>query len=189
MDDSEINPYAVFDSVRKPVDAMKNGEARDSRGSSELQPYATSTPNALFMSLKQNSVPNNTPQSSDVWQKRENKSEDLYAQVDLSRKRSFRKSKDLAMNDSEVNLIENTLYANNNLVQSQKSARETPPTARETPPPVPKRNYDLSEDFPPVVPPVVPPADARMDTLRSNDDDAITRSRMRTLRKKTRTPL
>lgn len=171
LDDSEINPYAVFDSVRKPVDAMKNGEARDSRGSSELQPYATSTPNALFMSLKQNSVPNNTPQSSDVWQKRENKSEDLYAQVDLSRKRSFRKSKDLAMNDSEVNLIENTLYANNNLVQSQKSARETPPTARETPPPVPKRNYDLSEDFPPVVPPVVPPADARMDTLRSNDDE------------------
>lgn len=163
LDDSEINPYAVFNSVKKPTDAAKNSEGRNSRGSGDLQPYATSTPNALFLSLKQNSVASGTQPGSDVWQKRESKTEDLYAQVDLSRKRSFRKSKDLTMNDSEVNLIENTLYANNNLVQSQKSARETPPAAREAPPPLPKRNYDLSEDF--------PPAESRTDTLRSIDDE------------------
>ena len=164
LDDSEINPYAVFNSVRRPVDAAKSSQARDSRGSGELQPYATSTPNALFLSLQQGgSVPGATPPSDSVWQKRESKTEDLYAQVDLSRKRSFRKSKDLTMNDSEVNLIENTLYANNNLVQSQKSARDTPPTTREASPPLPKRNYDLSEDF--------PPADNRTDTLRSVDDE------------------
>lgn len=164
IDDDEINPYAVFNSIKRPVDATKNSQARDSRGSGELQPYATSTPNALFLSLQQGGgVPGATPASDSVWQKRESKTEDMYAQVDLSRKRSFRKSKDLTMNDSEVNLIENTLYANNNLVQSQKSARETPPTAREAPPPLPKRNYNLSEDF--------PPANSRTDTLRSIDDE------------------
>ena len=164
LDDAEINPYAVFNSVKRPVDAAKNNQARDSKGSGELQPYATSTPNALFLSLQQGGgVPGATPPSDSVWQKRESKTEDLYAQVDLSRKRSFRKSKDLTMNDSEVNLIENTLYANNNLVQSQKSARETPPTTREASPPLPKRNYDLSEDF--------PAADSRTDTLRSVDDE------------------
>lgn len=169
LDDSEINPYAVFSSVKKPVDAAKISQARDSRGSGDLQPYATSTPNALFLSLKKGEgapgghPPRGTPPSNDVWQKRESKTEELYAQVDLSRKRSFRKSKDLTMNDSEVNLIENTLYANNNLVQSQKSARETPPTAREAPPPLPNRNYNLSEDF--------PPANSRTDTLRSIDDE------------------
>ena len=164
IDDAEINPYAVFNSVRRPVDAAKSTQARDSRGSGELQPYATSTPNALFLSLQQGGgVPGATPPSDSVWQKRESKTEELYAQVDLSRKRSFRKSKDLTMNDSEVNLIENTLYANNNLVQAQKSARETPPTTCEATPPLPKRNYDLSEDF--------PPADSRTDTLRSVDDE------------------
>lgn len=164
IDDAEINPYAVFNSVRRPVDAAKRDQARDSRGSGELQPYATSTPNALFLSLQQGGgVPGATPPSDSVWQKRESKTEELYAQVDLSRKRSFRKSKDLTMNDSEVNLIENTLYANNNLVQSQKSARDTPPTTCEATPPLPKRNYDLSEDF--------PPADSRTDTLRSVDDE------------------
>lgn len=164
IDDAEINPYAVFNSVRRPVDTAKRDQARDSRGSGELQPYATSTPNALFLSLQQGGgVPGATPPSDSVWQKRESKTEELYAQVDLSRKRSFRKSKDLTMNDSEVNLIENTLYANNNLVQSQKSARDTPPTTCEATPPLPKRNYDLSEDF--------PPADSRTDTLRSVDDE------------------
>ena len=164
IDDAEINPYAVFNSVRRPVDAAKSSQARDSRGSGELQPYATSTPNALFLSLQQGGgVPGATPPSDGAWQKRESKTEELYAQVDLSRKRSFRKSKDLTMNDSEVNLIENTLYANNNLMQSQKSARETPPTTREATPPLPKRNYDLREDF--------PPADSGTDTLRSVDDE------------------
>lgn len=164
LDDAEINPYAVFNSVKRPVDVARSNQARDSGGSGELQPYATSTPNALFLSLQQSGgVPGATPPTDSVWQKRESKTEDLYAQVDLSRKRSFRKSKDLTMNDSEVNLIENTLYANNNLVQSQKSARETPPPAREASPPLPKRNYDLREEF--------PPADSRTDTLRSVDDE------------------
>ena len=170
IDEAEINPYAVFEKAKpiapySSVEAVKNTiQARNSRGSDELQPYATSTPNALFVSLQRGSaVSGSTPPTKDVWQKRDSKTEELYAQVDLSRKRSFRKSKELTMNDSEVNLIENTLYANANLVQQQKSARETPPMTREAPPPVPRRNYDLSEDF--------PPADSGTDTLRSIDDE------------------
>lgn len=171
LDESEIDPYAVFEKAKpiapySSIEAVKNTiqAQRDSKGSDELQPYATSTPNALFLSLQRGSaVPGSTPPSSDVWQKRDSKTEELYAQVDLSRKRSFRKSKELTMNDSEVNLIENTLYANANLVQQQKSARETPPTAREVPPPIPRRNYNVNEDF--------PAADSGTDTLRSVDDE------------------
>ena len=169
LDESEINPYAVFEKSKHIApyssiqDVKSTIQARDSRGSDELQPYATSTPNALFLSLQRGgAVPGGTP-TNDVWQKRDGKTEELYAQVDLSRKRSFRKSKELTMNDSEVNLIENTLYANANLVQQQKSARETPPTVFEAPPPIPRRNYNLSEDF--------PLADSRTDTLRSIDDE------------------
>ena len=170
LDESEIDPYAVFEKSKSnapysSIEAVKSSlQARDSRGSDELQPYATSTPNALFLSLQRGGViPGSTPPSNDVWQKRDSKTEDLYAQVDLSRKRSFRKSKELTMNDSEVNLIENTLYANANLVQQQKTARETPPLGKEPPPPIPQRKYDLREDF--------PPADSGTDTLKSNYDE------------------
>ena len=170
FDDSEIDPYAVFvkpmpNAPYSSIEAVKSTlQARDSRGSDELQPYATSTPNALFLSLQRGgAIPGGTQPSNDVWHKRESKTEELYAQVDLSRKRSFRKSKELTMNDSEVNLIENTLYANANLVQQQKTARETPPLVKEAPPPIPQRKYNLSEDF--------PPADSGTDTMKSNYDE------------------
>lgn len=169
-EESDINPYAVYEKeVPMPgysaIEAVKNtDQARNSRGSDDLVPYATSTPNALFLSLQRGgALPGTTVPNNEVWQKRESKTEDLYAKVDLSRKRSFRKSKELAMNDSEVNLIENTLYANANLVQQQKSARETPPAKLELPPPIPQRKYNLDEDF--------PPADSGTDTLRSNCDE------------------
>lgn len=169
-EDTEIDPYAVSERPKviatySTIETVKNSlQARDSRGSDELQPYATSTPNALFLSLQQGGpVAGSTPPNNDVWQKRENKTEHQYAQVDLSRKRSFRKSKELTMNDSEVNLIENTLYANANLVQQQKSARETPPMVQDDPPPIPQRKYNMSEDF--------PPADSGTDTMRSNCDE------------------
>ena len=171
LDDSDINPYAVFEKETpvlpgySSVEAVKHtNHSRDSEGSDDLVPYATSTPNALFLTLqKGGALPGSTPPNNEPWQKREFKTEDLYAKVDLSRKRSFRKSKELAMNDSEVNLIENTLYANANLVQKQKSARETPPATLEVPPPIPQRKYNVEEDF--------PPADSGTDTLRSNCDE------------------
>lgn len=172
LDESEINPYAVYQrgnqipAYSSIEDVKSTSQARESSGSDELKPYATSTPTALFLSLQRGGgITSGTPQNNEVWQKRENKTEELYAQVDLSRKRSFRKSKELTtMNDSEVNLIENSLYANANLLQQQKTARETPTAAvHDTPPPLPKRNYNLSEDF--------PPADSGTDTLRSNDDE------------------
>ncbi|KAK2568305.1 Rho GTPase-activating protein 5 [Acropora cervicornis] len=170
MEESDINPYAVFEKetplpgYSSVEDVKQTNHARDSEGSDDLVPYATSTPTALFLTLqKGGALPGGTPPNNESWQKREIKTEDLYAQVDLSRKRSFRKSKELAMNDSEVNLIENTLYANANLVQQQKSARETPPATLEVPPPIPQRKYNLEEDFPPV--------DSGTDTLRSNCDE------------------
>ena len=170
MEESDINPYAVFEKetplpgYSSVEDVKQTNHARDSEGSDDLVPYATSTPTALFLTLqKGGALPGGTPPNNESWQKREIKTEDLYAQVDLSRKRSFRKSKELAMNDSEVNLIENTLYANANLVQQQKSARETPPATLEVPPPIPQRKYNLEEDF--------PPADSGTDTLRSNCDE------------------
>ena len=115
------------------VEAVKHtNHTGDSEGSDELVAYATSTPNALFLTLqKGGALPGSTLRNNEPWQKREIKTEDFNAKVDLLRKRSFRKSKELTINDSEVNLIENTLYANANVVQQQKSTRETPPATLE----------------------------------------------------------
>lgn len=52
------------------------------------------------------------------------------------------------MNESEVNLIENSLYANPNMV------------ARDRPPPIPDRPLNLDDDY--------NPNDSGVDTLRSN---------------------
>ena len=165
-EDPDIAPYAEFN-------AVKNNMLQLSHSSEDLQhpsPYATSTPNAFLANNLHPGADNaSTPLSCLEWEKREvndsKKKEDIYAKVDLSRKPPFRKSRDTTMDDSEVNLIENSLYANKNLAQSQRSSGSD---LRNTPPPLPERGY-LSSNFGFEV-----PTASRTDTIntvRSQDDE------------------
>lgn len=160
LEDPDIEPYAEMNAIRNSV-------FLNSRSTEELSnptPYATSTPNT-FLANNLHPAGNNpaTPRSCLEWEKREladsRRKDDIYAVVDLSRKRSFRKSKGVSMDDSEVNLIENSLYANKNLAQSQRSSESD---SRNTPPPLPERHYGLT-DFGLQLP------TSRTDTIRSGN--------------------
>ena len=143
LPDPDISPYAVGGNTKKG-NIYEEAHTRN-----DMQPYATSTPNPVFVSIQKPQAGDqqstgNTPTRSDVWEKRPGKKESYYASVNFSKKRLSRKSDDSSMDDSEVNLIENSLYANKNLSKMSHSGESS-----EEPPPLPQRNYNLREEFPP----------------------------------------
>lgn len=139
----DTTPYAEFSPEQKALIAAKSGSGE------HLIPM-TSTPNTALTNNMTNEEKSTTPLNSE----RRHRGDNIYAVPDKTRKRSFRKSKDAsAFNESEVNLIENSLYANPNLVSGTGAGYS------EIPPPLPDRMDNYDEDY--------PPNDSGVDTLRS----------------------
>ncbi|XP_048580829.1 rho GTPase-activating protein 5-like isoform X3 [Nematostella vectensis] len=155
----DASPYAEFTGKQ-----LREGE------------HLTSTPNALFTNHNQKDAngPKTPLNITDEWEKRElggvlsdeERNEGLYARIDKTKKKMNQRSGSAgggdvnAMNESEVNLIENSLYANKNLAPAVLISGDS---RGHTPPPLPHRMYNLDEDF------GYMPNDSGVDTLQSND--------------------
>lgn len=138
----ETSPYAEFSPEQKALIAAKSNSGE------HLVPM-TSTPNTALTNHMTNEEISKTPLNTE-----RHRGDDIYAVPDKTRKRSFRKSKDAsALNESEENLIENSLFANPNLVSGSGAGYS------EIPPPLPDRKYNYDEDY--------GPNDSGVDTLRS----------------------
>ncbi|XP_031562663.1 rho GTPase-activating protein 5-like isoform X2 [Actinia tenebrosa] len=139
----DTSPYAEFSPEQKALIAAKSSSGE------HLVPM-TSTPNTALTNHMTNEEKPETPLNPE----RRPRGDDIYAVPDKTRKKSFRKSKDAsAFNESETNLIENSLYANPNLVSNTGAGYD------EIPPALPDRMYNYDEDY--------PPDDSGVDTLRS----------------------
>lgn len=159
FENPDIVPYAELATVR-------NNFFHNSHSAEDLcnpSPYATSTPNAFLANNLHPAVDDaSTPLNCREWEKREieelrrKEAIPIYAKVE---RRSSRKSRDASIDDSKENLIENSLFANKNLVQSQRSSSSF---SHSTPPPLPERQYGL-EDFNNFQ----LPASSQNDTIRS----------------------
>ncbi|KAK3754599.1 hypothetical protein QZH41_007461 [Actinostola sp. cb2023] len=138
----DTSPYAEFKADTNVLLKTHSGN--------EMMVPMTSTPSVIA-----NHMPDEDKASTPVNPDRHGRSnvEDIYAEVDKTKKKSFRKSKDVSkMNESEVNLIENSLYANPNLAAQRVNTPGNPP-------PLPNRMYNIDDKY--------NTNDSGVDTLRS----------------------